>query len=333
MGKSQKVRLYYGIFLTVLTVAVGVAFIVAVSQVYYKGIADNNADYPFEIARIREHILVPFILLLCEVAAIIGGVILWAVFPVAKKKKALQDSQKTLERLKERIPVSGGEEYAKAKTDLRAHEIARLVVWCIALAVFLAAAVAIFVYAFNLTNYHTNALKADIMNLVKNVLSWTVAALGVGIIAIVADEILLKKELAAAKAMIVSGDREALPPKKEVTKKAAIGAIVAASIIVGVALLLYVLTPVLVHAVFSMKQSLIYFLVFAILAVIAAAIAVYHVVKRSIPEKVNRILLIVARAVVGAAAVTFILVGIFNGGANDVLVKAIYICTECIGLG
>ena len=32
-------------------------------------------------------------------------------------------------------------------------------------------------------------------------------------------------------------------------------------------------------------------------------------------------------------AVTFILLGIFNEGARDVLIKAINICTECIGLG
>lgn len=32
-------------------------------------------------------------------------------------------------------------------------------------------------------------------------------------------------------------------------------------------------------------------------------------------------------------AVIFIIVGIFNGGAEDVLKKAIAICTECIGLG
>lgn len=32
-------------------------------------------------------------------------------------------------------------------------------------------------------------------------------------------------------------------------------------------------------------------------------------------------------------AASFILVGIINGGANDVLKKAIAICTECIGLG
>ena len=34
-----------------------------------------------------------------------------------------------------------------------------------------------------------------------------------------------------------------------------------------------------------------------------------------------------------AAAAAFILLGILNGSARDVLVKAINICTECIGLG
>lgn len=39
------------------------------------------------------------------------------------------------------------------------------------------------------------------------------------------------------------------------------------------------------------------------------------------------------RGCVFVLAVTFIIVGIVNGGANDVLVKAVNICTECIGLG
>lgn len=34
-----------------------------------------------------------------------------------------------------------------------------------------------------------------------------------------------------------------------------------------------------------------------------------------------------------ALAITFIIVGIFNGGMSDVLGKAVRICTECIGLG
>lgn len=39
------------------------------------------------------------------------------------------------------------------------------------------------------------------------------------------------------------------------------------------------------------------------------------------------------RVIVLAAAVTFIVIGIFNGSMTDVLNKAIRICTECIGLG
>ncbi|MBO5712564.1 MAG: hypothetical protein J6R47_06960 [Acholeplasmatales bacterium] len=41
----------------------------------------------------------------------------------------------------------------------------------------------------------------------------------------------------------------------------------------------------------------------------------------------------ILRGAIGLIAVALIIVGIFNGGAEDVLQKAINICTECIGLG
>ncbi len=41
----------------------------------------------------------------------------------------------------------------------------------------------------------------------------------------------------------------------------------------------------------------------------------------------------IVRALLLAAAVIFIILGVMNGGLNDVLIKAINICTECIGLG
>lgn len=41
----------------------------------------------------------------------------------------------------------------------------------------------------------------------------------------------------------------------------------------------------------------------------------------------------VLRADLYAAAIAFIVLGVMNGGLYDVLVKAINICTECIGLG
>lgn len=41
----------------------------------------------------------------------------------------------------------------------------------------------------------------------------------------------------------------------------------------------------------------------------------------------------VVRVLIAAAAVALIVLGVMNGGMFDVLVKAINICTECIGLG
>lgn len=42
---------------------------------------------------------------------------------------------------------------------------------------------------------------------------------------------------------------------------------------------------------------------------------------------------LVIRTIVAVCAVALIVMGIFNGGYEDVLNKAIRICTECIGLG
>lgn len=55
---------------------------------------------------------------------------------------------------------------------------------------------------------------------------------------------------------------------------------------------------------------------------------------KSILNSLNSALALwIVRGAVFVIAVTFIIIGIFNGGAHDVLVKAINICTECIGLG
>ncbi|MBQ3446873.1 MAG: hypothetical protein IJG37_04430, partial [Synergistaceae bacterium] len=41
----------------------------------------------------------------------------------------------------------------------------------------------------------------------------------------------------------------------------------------------------------------------------------------------------ILRAVILAAALCFIIAGVFNGSARDVFYKAVNICTECVGLG
>ena len=332
VNKSQKIRLYYGIFLTVLAVVVGVAFIVAVSQVYYGGIADNP-DYPFEIERIREHILLPFVLLLCFAAAVIGGIVLSIVFPITEKCKAYKNNGKILAHMKTRIPIEGNDEFDGAKRALSKRETAKICVWSVALLVFLIASIFILVYSFNITRYHANALKNDMLEFAKTILVWTLVSVAVGIAAVIVDEILTKSAINYAKIAIVNGDKNTVEPIEAPKKKSSVTATVIIGIVVGVALLAYILTPIIVKIAFNWSQTVIYIVVFALAIIIAGGLVSYKLFKNKISSKTQKICLWVARAVVGVTAITFILVGIFNGGANDVLIKAINICTECIGLG
>ena len=55
--------------------------------------------------------------------------------------------------------------------------------------------------------------------------------------------------------------------------------------------------------------------------------------KTYVKPKVENTIIRAAQIAVGALAITFIILGVFNGGVRDVFIKAINICTECIGLG
>ena len=52
-----------------------------------------------------------------------------------------------------------------------------------------------------------------------------------------------------------------------------------------------------------------------------------------VDEKTDKIIVNGARVAIGVTAITFIVLGVLNGGMRDVFIKAINICTECIGLG
>ena len=332
MIKTNKIRLYYGIFLAVLTVAVGVAFIIAVSQVYYGGIADNP-DYPFQIERIRQYIVVPFVLLMCWIAAIIGGIVVLIVTPNVERKSAYTDNDNTLALLKKRLPTSGEGQFEQAKATYRKYQIARTCVFCAVLAVCLVAAIFVLVYTYGIANYHADDLHGDILKFARNVLIWTLVATACGVAGAIVDGVLLKRQITAAKAMIVSGDRSTVPPKKEISRKMTIVASTVAVAIAALAVVAYVLSPIVIRANLEVKQSAIYAVVFVVVALLGAAIAGYSVIKPYIPHKVEAITLWTTRGIVLVAAITFIVVGIVNGGASDVFIKAINICTECIGLG
>ena len=81
--------------------------------------------------------------------------------------------------------------------------------------------------------------------------------------------------------------------------------------------------------------------VYAYLALVAAALVWQAAAREKKPRPdvtapaearpVKR--LAAARLILLAAGAALVVLGILNGGARDVLVKAVNICTECIGLG
>ena len=83
------------------------------------------------------------------------------------------------------------------------------------------------------------------------------------------------------------------------------------------------------------------FIIYAILAAVTIiAQILWGTAKRSTgkirpcpPRAQNEKTVKIARFTVLCLGVLFIILGVMNGGSRDVLIKAINICTECIGLG
>ena len=80
-----------------------------------------------------------------------------------------------------------------------------------------------------------------------------------------------------------------------------------------------------------------FFVAYAVIAVITIAVQLYAGEPKHSAVKKRRVhtdkSIFVARLAVLVLGILFIVLGVMNGGSRDVLVKAINICTECIGLG
>ena len=275
MKKADKIRLYYGIFLGVFTVVVGVLFIVQAALIYYGGDDSNGKNYTRELVGEKlKQILIP----VCFwIAAIIAGFVLSVVFPEQEQRlKAKMSAGETVSRLRRRLPEGAlTEEGKQAKKYYYARWGARLA----ALAVCLAAAIASIVYLFQPVHFPAEDINHEILVMLKNVLPWVGVAFAACCGAVTFDYYMAKRELGSVKQLLAT--------KSGVPKNS-----------------------------FFFDE---------------ATAAVDGAVAKVKPH--SKWILLGVRLAVLVLGVTFVLLGIFNGGATDVLIKAINICTECIGLG
>ena len=266
MTKTQIIKRIYTVLLAVFTLAVGVAVICVVADIYYTG-KGTDVIYSREIVGERlEKLAIPIVML---IAAAIAGVV-FPLFEARVKPK----SEDAIKKLLVRLPEGGkDEEFSAAKKSFDKYFIIRICVWSAALAVTLAGAIYTLCYLLNTANFLGEDVTAAMLNLVKCVMSFTFASLVALAVAATVNGVLAKKQLTQMKAMIKHGDG---------TKP------------------------------------------------YAESLAVWQKIKTAAN---GTAVIWTVRGIIFIAAIVFIALGVLNGGAHDVLVKAINICQECIGLG
>lgn len=359
MTKSEKIRLFYGIFLSVLTAVVGILCIVQLANMYY---SNGAAQGVYTLDNIKHYMLVPFIFICIWAAAAIAGYVLSVVFPTKAKRSPYVDNQKILGMLKKRLPTKGkAEGFDEARKQIDKQEMLRKIVWAVACAVMLAGAIFILVYAFNPNNYTSSGAlnedgkiygasfwRGDILALVRATIIWLALGLVFAIGATVFDAILTKHEVALAKIAIATGDKDSVKQKNEAKKNFVIFATIAAGALTLGAIVLFIIAPSVLTALIAPTTNpaegakpadvpVILLIVLGILftVLVVAGLVLMKFVKKYVPEKADKIILLCSRVAVGVVAVAFIVADLAGGasGAHDVLIKAINICTECIGLG
>lgn len=270
MTKSEKIRFYYGIFLGVMTVLVGVLLIAGAAEIYYSG-PDGAGDY-YSRAIVGEKLKLLLAPVCVWIAAVVAGFVLSVVYPVRESRGKQNDPRGTVTRLSRRIPAEGEEScmriYCRA-------EWSRLILWSVCGAIGLVCAIMCAVYLVHTANFPADDLNPEILKMVANVLPWVAAAFLSCVVATVLDRFLAKKQLPAVRQLVAQGRGKELLPPSALEKRAT--------------------------AVSSALSS--------------------------------KWVLLGVRVAVFCLGVTFFLLGVFNQGARDVLIKAINICTECIGLG
>lgn len=280
-NKAKLVRLYFGIFLSLLTVAVGILFIVQACGIYADAGYVQGGYTPATIGTRFLYICAPFFI---WIAAIIAGFVLSIVYPVQPKKLALNNNSLALKRLTSKIPEGSGAGYEANLNTVKSERALRFAIAVTLSVIFLVCIIISCVYLFDINNFKGVTNHEAMFNMFKVVGQCLLLALLCSFAAVALTKFSIKIELNAVKSLIASG--KGAPARTDMRNP-----------VDKVADKVRAKTSALTN------------------------------------KKTSNIIRICIVSALGVLAVTFIILGIFNGGMRAVLGKAIDICTECIGLG
>ncbi len=268
---ARKIRFWYGIFLSALTLIVAFLFAAETADLYYSRLASGGDIYTRQVVGQRLSLLVIPVSLWFLTA--VGAFVLSVLYPTAETRKKQGDAA-ALRRLKKRIPMGESAEFLAEKQRFDRYRLIRVLAWSVAALFTAASAILAIVYLARTSHFAAADVTAEILSLVKHVLPWVGGSFVLLVAATAADYLTVRPMLASAKKLVVLGKGAPLRMRAGAGKT-----------------------------------------------------------ERALEGLRSEKTLLVVRCVLLAAAVALILWGVFNGGATDVLIKAINICTECIGLG
>lgn len=280
-NKAKPVRLYFGIFLSLLTVTVGILFIVQAVGIYADAGFVQGGYTPETIGTRFLYVCAPFFI---WIAAIIAGFVLSIVYPVTPKKEAFTNTALALKRLTPEIPEGIGVGYVSNLKTVKSERTLRFATVVTLSVIYLVCIIISCIYLFNINNFKGISNNDAMFNMFKVVGQCLLLAFLCSFAAVALTKFSLKIELNAVKSLIANG--KGAPARTDMQ-----------------------------HPVDKIADK------------VRAKTAV-------LTKKKNAFIIrIVVLSVLAALAVTFIILGIFNGGMNAVFEKAKKMCLECIGLG
>lgn len=194
----KTVRLSYGIVLSVMTVITGALFIWQVLDIYLSGVA-AGAVIKFTrddvLARVA-HISPAFWL---WIVMIVGGFVIWEVFPVKAKRTGWNDPRYALMCLKKRIPSTAGEQLKESLDFVNRENKILGICWLCCAALGLAGIIYSIVYLANPAHFPKVDVTHEVLNMVKNVFPWAAAVFAVACGISVYEGISAKKQLPHAR--------------------------------------------------------------------------------------------------------------------------------------
>lgn len=312
--KGATLRFVYGIFFSLLSVFVGALFIKQVWSIYH-----SAPQSPYTVESISLHFNQIALPVWLWVAAVAGNILLAFLFPESEKRpKAYKDTALALSRVKNSLFLEG-EALAKAEKEGKKQESFRKIVYVVCTFIMLTLAVVCFcalvgVAYLPIVKKEFFAAHDGLVDKLVQCAVLSVLALAAGCVAAELNACSREKERKA----YLQIKAEALQPKEEKPKwKGFIQSLV----------------NLLCFGDKTAKEALGQGLENALVKPVAPIKKTKVKKEKKECKKGKTAGVWLARTVIFVLAIGLLFIGVQNGGMKEMFLKAINICTQCIGLG